>query len=149
MKHASLNKNYQSLSFELKIIFWAHLITAIFCFFPWFTTNPLYDNSFYYNAFEGTGFLIGIFIFVLSLCIALFFLNRLLEYRKIKLSFPEPLLYLLIGLEQLILLILMWSVLFSMSQEFEFAEVRFGFYVAFIAQIISFTAAFLSIKMEK
>ncbi len=149
MKTAFLRKNFQNFSFELQVIFFAHLATAIFCFFPWFAADPAYEDPFFNTAFGGAGFLIGIFIFLVSISIVLFLLNRLFEYQKVKLSFSESAFYFYAGIEQIVFLVLMWSVLFYISRTYEVSEIRFGFYGAILAQIMGLTAAFLNIKNEK
>lgn len=148
MRHAFFKKNYYALSFEQKIIFFAHSLTVILCFFPWFSASPTYDDPFFYNIFQGTGFLIGYTIFLLSLGVTLFFLNKLSEYKKLKLTFSEPPLYFAIGVEQLIFLTFMFSILYSTTKEYEVAEIRFGFFVTFVSQMVGLTSAFLNIKNE-
>ncbi len=150
MKYAFLHKNFQALTFELRVIFLAHLANVILCFTPWFYAAPGYDEPFYNNAFQGVGFLIGTFIFLLSLSVVGLFVNRLCEYHKIKKWYiPESHFYFLVGLLQILLLILMWSVLFYVSREYEVSEIRFGFFATFLAQIAGLTAAGLNIKSEK
>lgn len=148
MRHAFIKKNFHVLTLEQKIILFAHALTVILCFFPWFSANPSYDNAFFYNIFQGTGFLIGYTIFLLSLGVTAFFLNYLSEYKKIKLPLPEYSLYFVIGIEQVIFLLFMFSILYATTKEYEIAEIRFGFFLTFIAQIVGLTAAFLNIQNE-
>ncbi len=148
MKYAFLNKNFRNLSFEKKTIFLSHALTLIFCFFPWFSSTPIYGEDFFYNAFKGPGFLIGFFIFIISLVIVMLFVDRLLEKQKVKLPFPESFLYGVAGIQQIILLILAWSVLASTGLEQEGGTIRFGIFLVFIAQISGLVATFLFFQIE-
>lgn len=149
MKYAFVHKNFRQLSFERKTIFLAHALTLVFCFFPWFSADPVYESEFFYNAFEGAGFLIGTFIFLISLIITLLFVDRLLEKRKVKLPFPENWLYFGAGLQQLLLLVIMWSVLAAIGNDFENHEIRFGIFFVFIAQVCALVATFLDFQLEQ
>ncbi len=152
MSHAYLKKNLDRLSFELKIVFLVHVLTMFFCLAPWFSAVPLYDDPFYYTAFEGShfpGFMIGICIFLVSFIVSAFFGNKMVEYRRVVLPFSENKFYVMAGGQQIVLLVLMWSVLFSMGQDFESSEIRFGFFATFIAQVAGLTAALLHIKNVK
>ena len=149
MRYAFLHKNFRDLSFEKKVIFFSHLITLVVCFFPWFEANPAYEATFFYNAFQGAGFLIGTFIFSISLVIVLLFLDRLFEKEVIKFPFSENTLYFVAGAQQILLLILMWSVLISTGKDFGDHEIRFGIFVAFVAQVSGLVATFLNYQLEK
>lgn len=149
MKYAFLHKNFRDLTFERKTIFLAHLATILFCFTPWFSADPVYEEEFFFNAFQGTGFLIGFFIFLISLIIVLLFMDQLFEKRKIKLSFSENILYFSTGAQQILLLILMWSVLASVGNQFESHSIRFGIFLTFMAQIAGLVATFLNFQIEK
>ena len=149
MKYAFVHRNFRALSFEKKTIFLAHLATMIVCFIPWFSAEPVYGDPFFYNAFTGPAFLIGYVIFLISLVIFLLFLDRLLDKRKIKLTFSENYLYGICGLEQLLLLVLTWSVLAVSGNQFESSMVRFGIFVALIAQVVGLVATFLELQQDK
>ncbi len=148
MKYAFLHKNFRNLSFEKKTIFLSHFLTIIFCFFPWFSATPIYGEDYFYNAFKGPSFLIGFFIFIISFIIVLLFVDRLLEKQKIKLPISESLLYGVAGIQQIILLILAWSVLVSMGIDKEGGTIRFGIFLVFIVQISGLVATFLFFQLE-
>ncbi len=148
-RYAFIHRNFRALSFEQKAIFLAHLVTLVACFFPWFNATPKYTDPFFYNAFKGPAFLIGYVIFCISLIIFLLFLDRLLDKRKIKLTFPENYLYGIGGLEQILLLILAWSVLLAVGNDYGDSEVRFGLFLALIAQIVALVATFLEWQQSK
>lgn len=149
MKYAFVHRNFRALSFERKTIFLAHFLTLILCFFPWFQAEPVYGDPFYYNAFSGPGFLIGYVVFLISLVIFLLFVDRLFDKRKIKLTFPENYLYGICGLEQVLLIVLAWSVLLATGKEFENSRIMFGIFVALIAQISALVATFLEMQQDK
>lgn len=149
MKYAFLHKNLRTLSFEKKVIFFSHCITLVVCFFPWFEADPAYVKTFFYNAFQGAGFLIGIFIFLISLIIVLLFLDRLFEKEVVKLPFSENTLYFVAGAQQILLLVLMWSVLIATGKDFGDHEIRFGIFIAFVAQVAGLVATFLNYQLDK
>ncbi len=149
MRYAYVHKNLRQLNFEKKVILAAHAITLIVCFFPWFEADPAYEPTFFYNAFQGPGFLIGTFIFVISLIITLLFLDRLFEKETVKLPFGENLLYFIAGVEQILLLILVWSVLVYTGKDFGDHEIRFGIFVAFVAQVSALVATFLNYQLDR
>ncbi len=149
MKYAFLHKNFRELTFEKKVIFFSHFVTLVVCFFPWFEADPAYEATFFYNAFQGPGFLIGAFIFLISLIIVLLYLDRLFEKEVVKLPFSENTLYFAAGAQQVLLLVLIWSVLISTGKDFGDHEIRFGIFIAFIAQISGLVATFLNYQLDR
>lgn len=149
MKYAFLHKNFRNLSIEKKAIFLAHFATLVLCFFPWFSATPVYDEAFFYNAFGGPSFLIGFFIFMISFVIVILFFDRLLEKQKVQLPFSESMLYFVAGAEQMLLLVLSWSVLASTGMEYENHAIRFGLFLVFIAQVSGLVATFLFYQIEQ
>lgn len=143
MKYAFLNRNFKKLSFEERLVFGAHLATVIFCFFPWISVEPLYEDPYWNSAMSGSGALIGAFIFLLSLGVVLVFMDKILEAKRINISFNENHLFFAAGIEQLIFLVLAWSVLIASAREFENAELRFGIFLCFLVQIVGLVAAYL------
>ncbi len=148
MKHAFLHKNFRDLDFEKKIIFFAHLLTLIFCFFPWFQADPIGDVPFFYNAFEGPSFLIGLFIFLIAFVVVMLFIDRLLEKETVKLPFPETHFYFAVGIQELILIIMAWSVLGSIGADYNDHAIRFGIFFVFMAQIAGLVATFLYAQIQ-
>jgi len=147
MKTAFIHRNFRNLSFEKKVIFLAHLLTLIFCFFPWFYADDSY-LEFYNNAFQGPIFLMGIFIFLISFIIVMLFVDRLLEKETVKLPFPEETLYFFAGGQQIFILILAWSVLEVVGRTFENHSISFGIFLVLIAQVSGLVATFLFAQLE-
>ena len=149
MRYAYVHKNLRQLSFEKKVILASHALTLLACFFPWFEADPTYERKFWFNAFDGPGFMIGIVIFTISLVIVLLFLDRLFEKEVIKLPFSENYLYFGAGAQQVLLIILMWSVLLATGNDYGDHAIRFGIFLAFIAQISGLVATFLNHQLDR
>ncbi len=149
MRYAYVHKNLRQLSFEKKVILGSHALTLLACFFPWFGADPKYEPEFFFNAFSGPGFLIGYFIFTISLVIVLLFVDRLLEKEVIKLPFSENYLYFAAGAQQIILIILMWSVLLATGDNYSDHAIRFGIFVAFVSQVSGLVATFLNHQLDQ
>lgn len=149
MRYAYVHKNLRQLSFEKKVIFGAHVLTLAACFTPWFEATPAYTEDFWFNAFSGPGFLIGIFIFTISLVVTCLFLDRLFERNVVKLPFPESYLYFGAGAQQILLIVLMWSVLLATGNDYGNHTIRFGIFVAFVAQIAGLVATFLDYQIQQ
>ncbi|HEY5714703.1 MAG TPA: hypothetical protein VIT68_05120 [Candidatus Gracilibacteria bacterium] len=147
MKYAFVHKNFRALDFEQKTIFLCHVVTMAACFTPWLSTSISGEDGFF-NAFMGPTFLMGWVVFIISFVIFLLFLDRLLDRRKIKLGFPETYLYACGGALQILLLLLIWSVLASSGCGFD-SEVRFGLFLALIAQIAGLVATFINYQQEQ
>jgi len=144
-----MRKNFRTLSFEMRIIFVAHALTVLFCFLPWISVEPLYDAPYWNSGFFGPSGLIGLFIFLFSLSVVAVFLDKLWETRRIKLPFSEKQFFLGIGIEQVLLIVLAWSVLISISRDFEVSEVRFGIFVTLLSQVVGLVAAQLHAQKDK
>lgn len=149
MKYAYLNRNFKKLSFEERVIFLSHAATALFCFFPWISVEPLYDEPYWNSAFSGPGALIGAFIFGVSLLVALFFLDQIMETKRVNLPFASRYLFYGAGAEQLIFLVLSWSVLMSVTRDFESSEIRFGIFACLLAQVVGLVSAYLYAQAEQ
>jgi len=148
MRYAYVHKNLRKLSFEKKVILGSHALTLAACFFPWFEAEPTYEPNFWFNAFSGPGILIGFVIFTISLVITLLFLDRLFEKEVVKLPFSENYLYAAAGTQQILLIILMWSVLLATGNDYGDHAIRFGIFVAFIAQVSGLVATFLNYQID-
>lgn len=149
MRYAFLHKNFRELNFEKKVILISHLLTMIFCFFPWFEADPAYDAKFTYNAFQGPGFLIGFFVFLISFVVALYFLDRLFESERVGLPMPENTLFFGASLQQLLLIVLAWSVLFATGKDFGDHAIRFGIFLSFVAQVAALVGTFLNMQLDR
>jgi len=150
MKYAFLAKNLRALAFELKVIFWAHVLTLALCLCPWFSAKPLSSGEgISYNAFQGEGFLLGFLIFVISLVVIALFADKLFETKRVKSPFPEMYIFLIASIQQILLIILVWSVLAQVGNQYHDASVRFGLFSVFAVQVIALVGAVLFIQVEK
>jgi len=86
---------------------------------------------------------------MLSLLIVGLYINQFANWKNIQLPISESKMHLAVGIEQIIFLVLMWSVLYSVSREFDGAEISFGFYGTFVLQVGVVTSAFLNHKNSK
>ena len=116
---------------------------------PWFTATPSYEKLFWYSSFKGPGFLIGTFIFLISLVVVVTFLDKILERNIIKMPFSQNYFYLGTGLQQIFLIVLMWSVLLATGSNYAEHSLRFGIFMAFAAQICGLVATFLNFQLDK
>lgn len=149
MRYAFLHKNFRELNFEKKVIVLSHLLTLVFCLFPWFEGDGTYDPKITYNAFQGPGFLIGVCIFLISFIIVLYFFDRLFESERVELPISENTLFFGASLQQLLLIILAWSVLIVASRDFADHAIRFGLFLVFVTQVTALVATFLNFQLEK
>lgn len=149
LKYAFLRKNIRELSFEKKLLLVAQIFTMIGCFMPWFSATHNYEPPEFFGAFSGSSFLLGWLTFLIALAITVFFLDRLLEKQNITLPFSEDFLYFFAHGQQLLLVILAWSVIASTgSQSFTFYEPRFGLFLCMILQVIGLVSAFLNYQVN-
>jgi ABC-type uncharacterized transport system permease subunit len=146
-KYAFLQKNIRDLSFEKKVLLGTQILTMISCFAPWFSATRIYGEALFFNAFEGNSFLIGWLIFLMALGVTVFFFDRLLEKERIRLPFSENFLYFFAHGQQLLLVVLAWSVLASVGSSFEFYEIRFGLFLCLILQVVGLVSAYLNYQI--
>jgi hypothetical protein len=149
MKHAYIHKNLRELNFESQVILGCHFLTLLACFMPWFAATPAYEQVFWYNSFKGPGFMIGTVIFIISLLVVVTFLDRILERNVIKLPFSRNYVYLFAGVQQIFLIVLMWSVLMATGSNYADHSLRFGIFMAFAVQVCGLVATFLNFQLEK
>jgi len=145
---AFVHRNFRTLSFEARVIFLANFATLVFCFFPWLSVSPNYGEKFFLNAFSGPGFLIGSLIFLISASVVAIFLDKICETKKIKLPFSEISVLSVATIQQLVFVVLAWSVLFSVGRSYENATIRFGLFAIFLGQITAAVAVYLQGKNE-
>lgn len=149
MKYAYIHKNIRTLNLEKLVIFGCHFLTLIACFLPWFAAKPAYEKIFYYSSFRGPGFLIGIVIFLISLSVVVTFLDKIFERNAIRFPFNENYFFFGAGLQQVFLIILMWSVLIATGNNYAEHSIRFGIFVAFAVQVCGLVATFLNFQLDK
>lgn len=149
MKYAYVHKNFRRLQVEEKIILFAHLLTCVFCFIPWYEGGQYSSTEDFYLGITGPTFLMGWFVFLLSFIVVVMMIDRLFEKNKIQLPFSEVYFYGVIGIESLITIFLMWSVLSSPFVGFSNDRVTFGLFVPLVAQVTGLVACFLLHQMDK
>jgi len=150
MRYAFLHKNFRELNFEKRVIFVCHLLTLAFCWFPWFEARlGDYSEPFDYHAFQGPGFLIGVFIFLISLFMIVYFLDRLFESERVQLPISENALFFGSSLLQILLIVLAWSVLFAIGKDYAEGSIRFGIFLVFVSQIAALVATFLNFQLGR
>lgn len=150
MKYAFLAKNYREINFEKKVIFWMHILTIVSCLMPWLEFEDSFGGPInIYNAFNGYHYLLGLFLCALSLIILLLFIDRFFEKNSIKLPFSENLLYAGVSLQQFFIIIMMWSVASVTISAYADSSIRFGIFMALVAQISALVATFLNHQLEK
>ena len=125
LRTAFLHKNFRDMGFEMKLVFLMHLATIAFCFMPWISYLPLYGSSYFDNAFNGPTSIIGSIIFLISLAICTLFAVKLLKFKKLTLPVDENIVFLVAGIQQIILIICVWSVLLLIGSG-NLSEIRFG-----------------------
>ncbi len=151
-KWAFLLKNFRNLSFEWKIVFLASLATVIACVLPWVALTGEYLTMDYYSAFGGETRIIGVLIFFLSLANVYYFIDKIFDLKKFDQlrkrwdGFSENYFFAISAGEQILLLMIAWSIIKRISVNYDIA---FGFFIAFFAQIILLAAAMLAIKDKK
>lgn len=146
MKLAFLHKNFSSLSLEHKVICLVHGATLLLAFFPWYSETPAYGDALWRTAFQGPSFLIGTSIFLLSLLVIIYFVDILWERKKFNIRLPIDPIFLAIGAQQLLLIVLAWSVLEHTASQSYSAEIRFGVFLVFLLQFAGLISSILSIK---
>ena len=150
MRYAFLHKNFRELNFEKKVIFVSHILTVVLCFFPWFEYDiGDFSPASSYNAFGGPGAMIGFIIALISFVIGLYFLDRLFESERVELPVSENSLFFGASLQQLLLIVLAWSVLSFIGREYSQSAIRFGIFLAFVAQVTALVATFLNIQLDR
>ncbi len=149
MRYAFLARNYREINFEKKVIFWSHVATMVACVLPWVEYVPNYEPIVIQNALQGYHYLLGMFLFTLSLIIVLLYLDRLFEKHTIKLPISENYVYAGVSLQQVFIIIMIWSVIGAFARDYTDVSTRFGIFVALIAQISCLVATFLNYQLEK
>ncbi len=144
-----IHKNFRDLKMELKVVFGSHFLTAISCFLPWVSYEPLYGESYFDNAFNGPIKLIGFLIFLISLVIIIIFVDKLLKTKKIKLPISENIIFIFAGFQQIILIICAWSVLLFLGGGFNSLQTRFGIIFSLLFQIFGLVSAYLLTRDKK
>ena len=93
--------------------------------------------------------MIGFIIALISFVIGLYFLDRLFESERVDLPISENALFFGTSLQQLLLIVLAWSVLAFIGREYSQSAIRFGIFFAFIAQVTALVATFLNAQLDR
>ena len=156
MRLAFVHKNFRELNFEERAIFVLSFTTLISSYFPWFS-YPGNDGHVFQNIFQGETFLLGILIFLSSLVIFLFFLGKIFElkiYKKLRKAINKDQFFLektllVLAIQQLVLIILLWSIKISLIEFYPYAIFRFGISLAFVSQLANVLICSLLLKKNQ
>lgn len=149
-KHfAFLAKNLRELNFEDQVILGANIGTAIACFFPWASLEPLYGPTHFMNAFSGASWLIGTIVFCLALFSVSLFWDDLFETRALSFRVPRRTLLGAASIQSLFLQLCAGSVLNSVGTEYAQVDFRFGLAACLLLQIVTIVAVWLRTRESK
>lgn len=146
---AFLAKNIREFSFEDQVILGASIGTAITCFFPWASLEPLYGATLFMNAFSGASWLIGTIVFCLALFSISLFWDDLFETRFFSFRVPRRTLLGAASIQSLLLQLCAASVLNSVGTEYAQVDFRFGLAACLLLQIVALVAVWLRTRESK
>lgn len=147
--YAFIQKNYRQLSFERKVMCWTQLVIICGSFLPWVAHQPLYGRVIQYNAFLGNTWFMGLVIFIFALASLSLLSQVLLDKQWFRFKVTDTTLLLAGGLQSLVLLLCVWSVLTADAQHYSESTLRFGYFGCLSAQIINITALYLESQGNK
>lgn len=147
--YAFVQKNYRKLSFEKKVIWWSQVLTLFGSFLPWVAHQPMYGHLIQNNAFFGNTWLIGLVIFILSGSSLCLMAEKLLNQDWFQLKISDTTLMLAGGIQSLVLLLCVWSVLAADAHNYSESTLRFGYFLCLTTQIINLTALYLESQGQK
>jgi hypothetical protein len=147
--YAFVQKNYRELPFERKVIWWSQLSILFGSFLPWVAHQPMYGRLVQQNAFFGNTWLMGIVVFLISLGAVSLIIENLLNKNWFHFKVKDSTLMLAGGIQSLVLLLCIWSVLSADAQHYSESTLRFGYFVCLAAQIVNLTALYLDSQGQK
>lgn len=147
--YAFIKKNYRELSFERQVVFWSNLILFSSCFFPWVSYQPMYGRLIHFNAFAGNTWFMGFLIAAISLGTLFFLVEALLDTRWVNLKISQNSLLFIAGIQSLVLLLCIWSVMSASSAYYSETRIGFGYFISLVMQLANITALFLESQGEK
>lgn len=146
---AFVAKNLRRLPFEDQVILGASAGTALACFFPWASHNPLYGPVIFINAFSGASWLIGALVFGLALFSIALFINDIFETRTFSFRIPQKTLLGAASIQSLLLQLCAGSVLRSVGTEYAQVDFRFGLAACLSLQLVALVAIWLRTRSSK
>jgi len=147
MARSSLIKSIKYLEIEEKILNVGSLIAVIGVFMPWFGGEWFGEPT----VWTGFGFytsFIGLLIFLAHIFILSLTVLPLMGYKIIRTSLRD-LLRLIIGLECVLLVIVIWSVLTNIAFDRAQMEIRFGIYLTLVGSIVVSLYSFLRVQQQR
>lgn len=146
---AFIAKNIRQLRFEDQVILGASAGTAIACFLPWASLNPLYGPVTFINAFSGASWLIGSLVFCLALFSIMLFVNDIFETHTFSFRIPQKTLLGAASIQSLLLQLCAGSVLRSVGTEHAQVDFRFGIAACLSLQLVALVAIWLRTRASK
>ena len=143
----SIVKSLKYLDIEEKILNFGSVIAAIGVFMPWFGGEWFGEPT----VWTGFGFytsFVGLLIFLAHIFIILLTALPLFGYQLIRPSLRDVL-RLIVGLECVILVIVVWSILTNIAFDRAQMEIRFGIYLTLVGSIIVSLYAFLRVQQQR
>ena len=143
----SVIKSLKYLDIEEKILNFGSIIAAIGVFMPWFGGEWFGEPT----VWTGFGFytsFVGLIIFLAHLFIISLTALPLLGYQLIRPSLRDVL-RLIVGLECVVLVIVVWSILTNISIDRANVDIRFGIYLTLVGSIIVSLYAFLRVQQQR
>lgn len=152
MRHAFVHKNFRELNFEKKVIFLCHVLLIVFLFTPWLSEDTDHSPLEFLMAFNYITWLIALIMFVISFLVVAYFIDRLIESERVKLPITENTFFYITAAQQLLLIIIAWSVLSAFGKtsiDYVDSSMRFGIFLAFVTQVTALVATFLNSQLDK
>lgn len=153
-KLSLLMKNFQKLGIEEKAVILSHGLIIFFCFFPWIRITP-YSAKFidpyeiYMFSNGNVSRFILLLILFLSLLVLVFFLDKLLILKKLRIPFSRKYVHLFVSAQQFIMIFLAISAMVIWGKQIGETDLNLGFFGCLIAIISGGVSTFLEIKKEK
>ena len=143
----SIVKSLKYMDIEEKILNFGSIFAAIGVFMPWFGGEWFGEPI----VWTGLGFytsFVGLIIFLAHLFIISLTALPLLGYQLIRPSLRD-ILRLVVGLECVILVIVVWSILTNIAFDRAQMEIRFGIYITLVGSIVVSLYAFLRVQQQR
>ncbi|MBT3835087.1 hypothetical protein HOF56_02455 [Candidatus Peribacteria bacterium] len=140
-------RSLKRLEIEEKILNIGSTFALIGVFMPWFGGEWFGEVT----TWSGFGFytsFAGLLIFLSHTFVLALTVLPLLGYQVIKTSFRDTI-RMIVGLECILLVIVVWSVLTNIAFDRAQMEIRFGLYLSLVGSIIVSLYAFLKLQQEK
>jgi len=148
MKWKDIKAEISRLPFEEQVIGGASLLLSVSCFLPWYfgRSKNAYINM---NGFQSFAFIIGYFVFGLALLNLLYFGYKILKGKEFRLPFVSHHMFMFVGGQSLILLIVALFIYTKQTFEFSQAQVRFGLYLGLISALFVTVFSYFFLRRSK